>query len=80
MEPAMRVALIRGAIIGVLTAGSTFFTTLSAGMAVDGVSDSGALIMAGIAAGTAFFTIALARVGGEGTIDAARDARDGRVE
>lgn len=79
MEPAMKVALIRGSIIGVLTAGATFFTTLSAGMAVDGVSDSGALIMAGISAGTAFFGIMVSRVGGEGTIDAARDARDGRI-
>lgn len=78
MEPAMRVALIRGSIIGFFTAGVAFFATWSTGLGATDASTEDALLMAGVAAGSAFFTTMLTRVGGEGTIDAARDARSGR--
>lgn len=78
MEHEQKVAMIRGMIIAVITAGVTFFGTWQAGLSTDGVTNGDALSLAGIATGLSFFTALLVRYQGEGTVDAARGADERR--
>lgn len=69
MSEQFKVALVRGAIGGVINAGSVFFASLAAGAGTTGSVNKVVLVIAGIAAGAAFFATLATRFAAEGAID-----------
>ena len=69
MSQPLKVALVRGVIGGAINAGSVFFASLAAGAGTTGSVNHVVLLIAGIAAGAAFFATLATRFAAEGLID-----------